>query len=159
MNFPSEDNLRRAIAFLAALGVGVATYIAIADSGGGAPACLAGGGGCETVANSSYSHIAGVNIAIFGIAGYAILLATAFFASDLARFAGFATALGGFGFSVYLTYLELFTIEAICQWCVVSAVLMTILFLLDATRLIGYAGTGGGTAGREETEPGAGQPA
>jgi uncharacterized membrane protein len=152
MNFPTEANLRRAIAFVAALGVGVATYITIADSGGGAPACLAGGGGCETVANSSYSHIAGVNIAIFGIIGYVVLLATAFFANDLARFVGFATALGGFGFSVYLTYLELFTIEAICQWCVASAVLMTLLFLLNATRLIGYAGTGGDRAPEDTSD-------
>jgi uncharacterized membrane protein len=146
MKIPTEDTLRRIIAFVAALGVGVATYIAIADAGGGAPACLAGGGGCETVTNSSHSHIAGVNIAIFGIIGYLALLATAFFANDLARFAGFATALGGFGFSVYLTYLELFKIEAICQWCVASAVLMTILFLLNATRLVGFAGSGSGLA-------------
>jgi uncharacterized membrane protein len=143
MKFPSEANLRRAIALVAALGIGVATYITIADSGGGAPACLAGGTGCETVASSSYSHIAGVNIAIFGIFGYIFLLASAFFANDAARFGGFAVALGGFGFSVYLTYLEIFKIEAICQWCVSSAVLMTILFLLTATRLIGYAGSDG----------------
>jgi uncharacterized membrane protein len=141
MKFPTEGLLRRLIAFFAVLGIGVATYITIADSGGGAPACLAGGGGCETVAESSYSHIAGVNIAIFGIVGYVLLLASAFVASDLARFGGFAVALGGFGFSIYLTYLELFKIEAICQWCVASAVLMTILFVLTATRLIGYAGT------------------
>ncbi len=140
MRLPSEGTLRRAIAFVAALGIGVATYITIADSGGGAPTCLAGGGGCETVANSSYSHIAGVNVAVFGIVGYVALLLSAFLASDLARFGGFAVALGGFGFSVYLTYLELFKIEAICQWCVGSAVLMTILFILNATRLIGYAG-------------------
>jgi uncharacterized membrane protein len=144
MKFPSEAWLRRLIAFVAALGIGVATYITIADSGGGAPTCLAGGTGCETVASSSYSHIAGVNIAVFGIVGYVALLATAFFASDLARFAGFAVSLGGFGFSVYLTYLEIFQIEAICQWCVSSAVLMTILFLLNATRLIGYVGTPAG---------------
>ncbi|MGN6217777.1 MAG: vitamin K epoxide reductase family protein [Solirubrobacterales bacterium] len=143
MNFPSEATLRRIIAFIAALGIGVATYITIADSSGGSPACLAGGGGCETVANSSYSHIAGVNIAVFGIVGYILLLISAFFANDAARFGGFAVALGGFGFSVYLTYLEIFKIEAICQWCVSSAVLMTILFLLNATRLIGYAGTNG----------------
>ena len=141
MTFPSEARLRKIIAFVATLGIGVATYITIADSGGGAPTCLAGGGGCETVANSSYSHIAGVNVSVFGIIGYVSLLATAFFASDAARFAGFVFSLGGFGFSVYLTYLEIFEIEAICQWCVASAVLMTILFLLNATRLIGYAGT------------------
>jgi uncharacterized membrane protein len=150
MKYPSEANLRRAIAFVATLGVGVATYIAIADSGGGAPTCLAGGGGCQTVANSSYSHIAGVNVAVFGIVGYVAILLTAFFANDLARFAGFALALGGFGFSIYLTYLELFTIEAVCQWCVASAVLMTILFLLDASRLVGYAGSGSAQASLTE---------
>ncbi len=158
MNMPSEWTLRRAIAFVATLGIGVATYITIADSGGGHPTCVAGGG-CQTVAESSYSHIAGVNIAVFGIVGYVALLATAFFASDYARFGGFAVALGGFGFSVYLTYLEIFKIEAICQWCVASAVLMTIQFCLNATRLIGYAGTGdtpasddGGPTASEEAE-------
>lgn len=138
---PAEGTLRRIIAFVAVFGIGVATYITIADSGGGAPTCLAGGGGCETVANSSYSHIAGINVAVFGIIGYVLLLASAFFANDAARFGGFAVALGGFGFSVYLTYLEIFKIEAICQWCVASAVLMTIQFLLNATRLVGYAGS------------------
>jgi uncharacterized membrane protein len=152
MKFPTEATLRRIIAFVAVLGIGVATYITIADSSGGAPTCLAGGGGCETVAHSSYSHIAGINVAVFGILGYILLLASAFVVSDLARFGGFAVALGGFGFSVYLTYLEVFKIEAICQWCVSSAVLMTILFLLNATRLIGYAGTDGAPQGRLQTE-------
>jgi uncharacterized membrane protein len=126
--------------FVAVLGIGVATYITIADSGGGAPACLAGGGGCETVAGSSYSHVLGVNVAVFGIVGYVLLLGAALLRGDLARMAGFAISLGGFGFSVYLTYLELFKIEAICQWCVGSAVLMTVLFGLNAVRMVGYAG-------------------
>lgn len=146
LKFPSEGTLQRLIAFVAALGVGVATYITIADSGGGAPACLAGGSGCQTVADSSYSHLAGINVAVLGIVGYLLLLASAFFADDPARLGGFVVALGGFGFSVYLTYIELFKIEATCQWCIASAVLMTILFLLNATRLIGYAGTGGKVA-------------
>jgi uncharacterized membrane protein len=140
VSYPSEDTLRRAIAFAAALGVGVATYIAISESGGGSPVCLAGGSGCRTVAESTYSHVAGVNIAIFGAVGYLLLLATAFFANDLVRFGGFVLSLGGFGYSIFLTYIEIFKIEAICQWCVASAVVMTILFLLSATRLIAYGG-------------------
>ena len=146
MSFPSEWSLRRAIAFVAALGLAVAAYIAIAEAGGDAPVCLAGGSGCRTVADSSYSHLAGVDVAIFGVVGYALLLACAFFSSDAARLAGFILALGGFGYSVFLTYLELFKIEAICQWCVASAVLMTILFLLSAVRLVGYAGADGAVA-------------
>ena len=141
MSLPSEGTLRRAATFVATLGIGVATYITIADSGGGAPTCLAGGGGCETVANSTYSHLAGVNIAVFGIVGYVLLLVTALLRGDGARFAGFGLALVGFGYSVYLTYLELFKIHAICQWCVGSAVLMTILLALNATLVIGYVGT------------------
>jgi uncharacterized membrane protein len=152
MNFPSERILRMAIAFIAAIGIGVATYIFIADSTAGAPTCLAGGSGCETVAKSSYSHIAGINIAVFGIVGWILILATAFFANDAARLGGFLVALGGFGFSIYLTYLEIWKIEAICQWCVANAVLMTIAFLLNTTRLLGYVGTDeappGGTARR-----------
>ena len=39
---------------------------------------------------------------------------------------------------MYLTYRELFTINAICQWCVSSAVLMTLLFILTAIRALRY---------------------
>jgi uncharacterized membrane protein len=140
MSFPSEGTLQRAATVVAALGIGVATYIAIADSGGGAPTCLAGGGGCETVAHSTWSHVAGINIAVFGIVGYVLLLVMSLLRSDSARFAAFGIALIGFGYSVFLTYLELFKIEAICQWCVSSAFLMTVLFAINATRLVGYAG-------------------
>jgi uncharacterized membrane protein len=128
--------------FVAAFGIGVATYIAIAEAGGGSPACLAGGGGCETVAESPYSELAGVNVAVIGILGYVLLLATSLLRGDPARIGGFALALTGFGFSLYLTYLELFVIEAVCQWCLVSAILMTILFGLNAIRMLRYTGTG-----------------
>jgi uncharacterized membrane protein len=140
MSAPSEGTLRRIAAFVAAFGIGVAGYIAIADSGGGSPVCLAGGSGCETVADSTYSHVLGVNIAVFGIAGYVLLLIASLLRGDAARMAGFGISLVGFGYSVYLTWLELFKIEAICQWCVASAVLMTVLFGLNAIRMVVYVG-------------------
>ena len=56
-----------------------------------------------------------------------LLLGAALLRGDVARMGGFALSLVGFGYSVYLTYLELFKIDAICQWCVASAVLMTML--------------------------------
>lgn len=140
MKLPAEGTLRMVATFVAAFGIGVATYIAIADSGGGSPVCLAGGSGCETVANSSYSHLLGVNVAVFGIVGYVLLLAASLLRGDVARMGGFGLSLVGFGYSVYLTYLELFKIEAICQWCVASATLMTVLFVVNATRMVGYVG-------------------
>jgi len=140
MKVPAEGTLRTIATFVATLGVGVAAYIAIAEADGGAPACLAGGGGCETVAASSHSELAGINVALIGVAGYVLLLVAALMRGDLARMAGFGFALVGFGYSVYLTYLELFVIDAICQWCVASAVLMTVLFGLCAVRMVGYVG-------------------
>jgi uncharacterized membrane protein len=141
MKAPAEGTLRGIATFLATFGVGVATYIAIADSGGGSPVCIADGHGCQTVAESSYSHLAGVNIAIFGIAGYVVLLACALLRGDAFRLTAFVVSLIGFGYSLYLTYLELFTIDAVCQWCVASAVLMTLLFVTNAVRMLAYVGT------------------
>ncbi len=140
MSAPSEGTLRAVSTFVAAFGIGVATYIAIAESGGGAPACIAGGGGCETVAESAYADLVGINVAVIGIVGYVLLLVAALLRGDGARIGGFALALTGFGFSVYLTYLELFVIDAICQWCLISAILMTILFGLNSVRMLRYTG-------------------
>jgi uncharacterized membrane protein len=141
MKAPAEGTLRGIATFLATFGIGIATYIAIADSGGGSPVCIAGGHGCQAVAESSYSHLAGVNIAIFGIAGYVVLLVCALLRGDGFRMAAFVVSLIGFGYSLYLTYLELFTIDAICQWCVASAVVMTLLFVTNAVRMLAYVGT------------------
>jgi uncharacterized membrane protein len=137
---PSERKLQILAALIAIAGIAVATYIAIAESGGGTPKCLAGGHGCETVAKSHYSHLAGINVAVIGIFGYILLLGAAVLPGDVARFGGFLTALVGFGFSAYLTYLELFVIDAICQWCVASAVLMTLSLAVAATRAFAYTG-------------------
>jgi uncharacterized membrane protein len=137
---PGEEALRLAAAVLALLGIGVATYITIADASSGSPVCLAGGQGCETVAHSRYSHLAGINVAALGIGAYVTLFAVALLRGDAARFTSLAVAAIGFGFSVYLTYLELFVIDAVCQWCVASAVLMTLLFAVNAARAFGYAG-------------------
>jgi uncharacterized membrane protein len=136
----SERNLRIAAAVLALVGIGVATYITIAEFGGGTPVCLAGGHGCETVARSDYSHLAGINVAAIGIGGYVLLLICALVPGDPGRFGGFLTALVGFGFSLYLTYLELFVIDAICQWCVASAVVMALSLAAAAARAFLYTG-------------------
>jgi uncharacterized membrane protein len=137
---PSERALRAIAAVLAVCGIGVATYITIADAGGGAPTCLAGGHGCATVADSRYSHLAGINVAVLGIVGYVALLLAAAMPGDPGRVGGLLVGMVGFGFSAYLTYLELFVIDAICQWCVASAGLMTLLLAVSIWRTLAYAG-------------------
>jgi uncharacterized membrane protein len=130
----SERVLRRWLAALALLGLAVATYLTIEHARGAAPICTTGGG-CEVVAKSDYATIMGVPVAALGLAAYVALLACALLPGDLAGVLGFAIALGGFGFSLYLTYLELFVIDAICQWCVGSAVIMTGCLVVTALRL------------------------
>ena len=74
---------------------------------------------------------------VLGLVGYVgILLTLLFVPGDLGRMAAFGLALIGFLFSAYLTYRELFTIKAICQWCVGSAVCMTLLMIITAIRAI-----------------------
>ena len=138
---PAEGMLRSVAVFAATVGIAVAAYIAIADSGDGVPACIGGSEGCRTVAESSHSHLLGVNIAIFGVLGYLLLLGAALMRGDGARMAGFLLALVGFGYSVFLTYLELFVIDAVCQWCVFSALLMMAIFIVNALRMVRYVGT------------------
>ena len=138
---PAEGTLRAVAVFAATVGIAVAAYIAIADSGDGVPACIGGSEGCRTVAESSHSHLLGVNIAILGVLGYLLLLGAALMRGDGARTAGFLLALVGLGYSVFLTYLELFVIDAVCQWCVLSALLMTAIFAVNAMRMVRYVGT------------------
>jgi uncharacterized membrane protein len=131
-----ERRLVVAIAVLALLGVAVAGYLTWTHYADVKPFCISGGGGCEKVQASSYSKLAGVPVALLGLIGYLVVLASLFVRGEVARLVGALVALVGFGFSAYLTYRELFTIEAICQWCVVSAVLMTALAVLTTMRLL-----------------------
>lgn len=137
---PAERNLRIAAAVLCLLGLGVAGYVTITVSGGGIPQCVGGSTGCATVEKSKYSEMVGVHVAVFGLLGYASILGATLWRGDPGRIAAFVLSLFGFGFSLYLTYLELFVIEAICQWCVASAVLMTLLFAVSTTRVLVYFG-------------------
>ncbi|HEX8074031.1 MAG TPA: vitamin K epoxide reductase family protein [Thermoleophilaceae bacterium] len=139
---PGERRLVRAIAALALLGLAVAGYLTYVHYAGAEPFCVAGHGGCEKVQGSPYSELAGIPVALLGLGGYASLVGSLFLPGDAGRVLGALIAVVGFGFSAYLTYREVFTIEAICQWCVVSAVLMTVLAVLTVVRLARDPGGG-----------------
>ena len=133
----TADRLTRAILAVALLGVAIAGYLTYIHYAGIKPICAASGG-CEKVQSSVYSDLAGIPVAVLGLAGYLGILASLLIAGEAGRLAGFALALAGFAFSAYLTYREIFTIKAICQWCVGSAVLMTVLAVLMTVRLLRY---------------------
>jgi uncharacterized membrane protein len=117
--------------------VGIAGYLVYVHYEGIEPLCVAGGGGCEKVQTSDFADLLGISVAVLGLGAYLAILATLLVPGDVSRLAGAAIALSGFGFSMYLTYREIFTIKAICQWCVASAVLMTLLAVLTVVRLLG----------------------
>lgn len=137
-----EKTLRYTSVALCLLGLAVAGYVAVKVSSGGIPQCVGvgGGGGCETVEKSKYSELVGIHISFFGLLGYVLIMGLSLWRDDRARVGAFVFALFGFGFSMYLTYLELWTIKAICQWCIASALLMTLLFITCTTRMLMYFG-------------------
>jgi uncharacterized membrane protein len=130
-----DRRLQVAILVLCLLGIGDAGYLTYVHYAGIKVACLASGG-CETVQASRYAKLDGIPVAVLGLIGYVAILITLPIRGELGRAAAFAISLIGFGFSMYLTYRELFTIKAICQWCVASAVLMTALTILTAVRFL-----------------------
>ena len=133
--------LRMAAALLSLAGLLVSAYLWMFKHGYiGTLAC--GTGGCETVQLSAYSSFAGVDVALIGFVGYLVLLGVALVGLQPAwqgrREPARATALlaaGGVAFAIYLTWLELFVIHAICRWCVASAVIILLLFLLGLADL------------------------
>jgi uncharacterized membrane protein len=131
----TDRRLAGAIAVLAVAGLGVAGYLTYVHYAGLHPVCVASGG-CETVQSSHYAKLAGIPVPVLGLIGYAAILASLFVRTETGRLATAGFAIVGFGFSLYLTYLELFVIKAICQWCVGSAVLMTALAILAVVRLL-----------------------
>jgi uncharacterized membrane protein len=135
---------RMSAALLSLAGLFVSAYLYLYKIGKiGTLAC--GTGGCETVQLSPWSRVAGIEVSLIGVVGYAALtvLSLAALQPGLAaqRWPGtLLTALAGVGvaFTVYLSGLELFVIHAICRWCVGSAVIILGVFvaaMLDRRRL------------------------
>ncbi|MEA2277438.1 MAG: hypothetical protein QOI62_343 [Solirubrobacteraceae bacterium] len=131
----TDRRLRLIAVALAVVGLAVAAYLTYVHYEGLAPVCGLGGD-CEKVQTSAWSKLAGVPVAVLGLAGYVLILGSLLVRTEGGLMAGALLSLGGFGFSAYLTYREVFTIDAICPWCVGSAVLLTLLAVITVTRLV-----------------------
>ena len=128
---------RMIIAALALGGVGLATYLAMYKLGMiGALSCSIGE--CETVNLSKYATLIGIPVAVWGLGFYVSLFLVAL-AGTTDRFVNAAwvshvmLAMTAWGvlFSGWLTYLELAVINAICMFCVISAINVTVIFLVS----------------------------
>jgi uncharacterized membrane protein len=133
----SARALRITMIVLTVIGLGVATYLTVIHYAGIKPLCGRNGGGCELVQTSTYSKLAGVPVALIGLIGYVAILGSLLVPeSENSRLATMTFTLVGFGFSAYLTYRELFSIHHICDWCVSSAVIVTVLMCLSIWRFL-----------------------
>src|ERR1700730_17222200 len=141
----SRRGLKVTMIVLTVIGLGVASYLTYVHYSGIKPACSLGGS-CELVQTSAYSHLAGVPVALMGLIGYVTILGLLLAPdSERTRFGVVAVTTVGFGFSAYLTYRELFSIHAICEWCVSSAVVLTLLTFLAVWRFLRGASPSMGT--------------
>src|SRR5919112_1981245 len=88
------------------------------------PVCTGSGEGCETVQSSRYASILGIPVALLGLVAYGGLVFSVILWTEIGIYLGFLISLVGTLFSIYLTYLEVFVIGALCQWCLASAAIM-----------------------------------
>lgn len=125
---------RMAIALLSLLGLLVSLYLLSHSLFGSSLVC--GVGDCDAVQASKFAWVGRMPVSGIGALGYAALLAVSLTGLQPTRMdspsiplllVGGTTA--GVAFSAYLTYLEAAVIHAWCQWCVISAVLITLCFL------------------------------
>lgn len=124
-----------AIAMLALIGFFVALYLFAHNLGLTGP-IQCGVGDCGTVQASQWATLGGIPVSAIGLAGYLALLVLALVGLQPSFAARRGVALGLFGgsllgvlFSGWLTWLEAFVIHAWCQWCVLSAVIISLVFL------------------------------
>ena len=115
------------------VGLVIAAYLATVELGGGVPYCgpLRG---CETVAQSEYSRIAGVPVAVYGVVLTLLMLglALAWIRTSAPRLldAIYGLSLIGVMFEAYFLFLELFVIHAVCVWCTAYGVTVVARFVV-----------------------------
>jgi len=138
--------LRRIVMVLTVPGIMIAAYLTWTHFSNTGIYCVGGSAGCDIVQQSRYSTITGIPVALIGLVGYLAMLAILILEETKGSFSEngpmlmFALSLIGTLYSAYLTYLELFVIYAICQYCVASAIIMLSVFGVSAFRLLQTSG-------------------
>lgn len=130
-----DRRLLGTVLLLSLAGLAISFYLSNLYLFGGVIPCGTSGG-CQTVAESPYAWLLGIPIPMWGAVAYTAIVGVAVWGlamrrlGEWGRLALFGLALAGLLFSGYLTYLEFFVIHAICRWCIASAVIMLLLFLV-----------------------------
>lgn len=138
----SKKTTRLILSVTAGIGLLTAIYLSIAKLANSREMCIEGFGDCWSVNNSIYSELFGIPIALFGAGAYIAVLVLLFLETRT-RFwmvngplVLFGITLLGVLLSGYLTYLEIAVINAVCPFCVISALVMVLLFFFNVGRLV-----------------------
>jgi uncharacterized membrane protein len=131
----TDTVLRRTSEALGLAGVGIAGYLTYVHYAGLHPICGISHG-CETVQTSRYAGLVGIPVALLGLVTYVLILVSLRMRSEQALLGGYALTVIAFLFSAYLSYREVFTIHAICSWCVSSAIVFTLMAIVGGVRIV-----------------------
>ena len=123
--------MTKAIAALALAGLAISIYLTWVHYAGIEPVCT-GISDCERVQSSEYADLVGIPVAVLGIVGYAAILVSLRLRVDVTAMLAYLAL----AFSAYLTWAELFKIDAICQWCVGSAIITLAIAVLATLRAL-----------------------
>lgn len=99
-------------------------------------------GDCKSVNSSVYSEVFGVPIALLGAIAYLLIIALLLLEGrgkvfrEFSPLIVFGISLAGVIYSAYLTYIEIAVLNAICPYCVLSALILVVLFVLSTLRII-----------------------
>ena len=129
------------ILLFAIIGFAIAGYLTYTHYNEAALVCAVGG--CETVQSSQYSTIGTIPVALLGMGMFAAiiglttlrLMRATILSSETASIIAWGMLLAGILYYLYLTYVELFVLNAICQWCVLSSIAAVVVFGLESVYL------------------------
>jgi uncharacterized membrane protein len=126
---------------LSVVGAGIAAYLTYVHYDESVLVCTAGGG-CHTVQESEYATIGPIPIAILGLGMFVVLAGLALVRifdwsfsildAETANVASWGITLTALLYYAYLVYVELFVLEAICQWCVATTAVTVAIFLVES---------------------------
>lgn len=131
----SERRLRVAVGALALVGAAIAAYLSYTRYSGDPLYCPVTGGGCERVQSSKYAEVAGIPVALLGLAAYVALFVSAVVPGKTSAAVGAAIAVSGAIFSAWLLYAQVALIDAVCQWCVANDVIIALAAVASVFRL------------------------
>jgi len=120
------------VKLLALAGLIISAYLSVKILGGSDLNYCITGKECDLVNNSIYSKIFGIPVSVIGLLGYVLILAVSFYSFTKRKKWNllFYITIIGASFSLYLTYVEIFKIEAICSFCVASLIIILAILVL-----------------------------